>query len=256
MRRPVLGLCLAVMLTLAGCGAFGGSTGTPTPTGSEVPGIEGGELTEPRTLLSAHSEGLLRSGFENDYRANRTIVRDGQVVTVVGRQRTVVAANRTSYQFRVTSGAGEPTSRFDTWGNRSLSVVRGQVGDTVRYSTGPPAGPAQLTGTGALENHLLASSFRVVGTDSADGRYLVTLEATDTNASRILPANGTDLTEYEARAVVDREGRILVFDASGRYTVVDGQNRAQGVLDVRYEIINLEDRTVSRPEWVRQALAN
>ncbi|WP_324760846.1 DUF7537 family lipoprotein [Haloarcula sp. GH36] len=262
MGRSRLGVCLLLLVVLAGCNALGGpGGGTPTDANTTVsgpnavPGVTDGQLTDSQALLDAHAQSMLATGFENDYRANRSTVRNGQVVTIVGRQRTLVEANKTEYRYRVTSGAGTPTSQFDTWGNQSMQVLRGQVGDTVRYSTGAPATATDLTGTGALRAYLTASSFEVVDSLSSDGRYLVTLEATSTNASAVLPANGTDLRNYEARMVVDASGRILVFEASGNYTVTSGSASEPGVVDITYEVVSLGDRDLERPDWVATALA-
>ncbi|MFC6976772.1 hypothetical protein ACFQL1_22055 [Halomicroarcula sp. GCM10025709] len=264
MRGSRLGVCLLALVVLAGCNGFGGAPAPETPSATDasvsgpaaVPGISDGRLTDPAALLAAHSDAMLAAGFENDYRANRSLVRDGQVVTIVGRQRTLVESNKTEYRYRVTSGAGAPSSRFDTWGNRSRQVVRGQVGDTVRYSTGPPASAADLTGTGALRSHLTASTFEVVDSQTSDGRYLVTLAATSTNASAVLPENGTDLRNYEARLVVDASGRVLQFEASGTYTVSSGATSEPGVVDVSYEVLSLGGRDIERPAWADTALAN
>jgi hypothetical protein len=263
MRRSRLGACLLVLVVLAGCNVFGGPATPGTPTGTDaavsgpdaVPGVADGRLADPETLLAAHDGAMLSAGFENDFRANRTVVRNGQVVTIVGRQRTLVAANRTEYRYRVTSGAGAPSSRFDTWGNQSVRVVRGQVGDTVRYSTGPPADANDLTGSGTLGPYLTGSTFEVADSRTSDGRYLVTLVATATNESAVLPANGTDLRNYQARVVVDASGRVLEFEASGNYTVTTGSTTGSGVVDISYRVISLGDREIDRPEWVPTALS-
>jgi hypothetical protein len=255
--RAVPALVLAALLVLSGCGALGGSTptGTPTPTAEgaadAVPGVSDGRLTDAGALLDAHQAALVGTGFETDFRVNATEQFRGEVYDATRRQRTLVEPGAEEYVFRTTQSTGV---RFDTWGNRSVSVTRGRAGETTRYRVGGATGTEVLTNRAGLRSFLTATGFEVDGVESRGNRTLVTLVSTgtpDPEASPgVVPDNATDLREYEVRVVLDTSGRVLAFEATGEYTI-GGQT---GSMAVVYEVVRLDRPAVERPDWATEAL--
>jgi hypothetical protein len=257
--RTAPALAVAAVLVLAGCGALGGpsptATRTPTPTGTPdagaVPGVSDGRLADPGALLSAHEAALVETGFESDFRVNATERFRGEVYDASSRQRTLVEPGADEYAFRTTRATGV---RFDTWGNRSVSVTRGQAGETVRYQVGGSTGTEVLTNRAGLRSFLTATGFEVRGVEARSNRTLVTLVSTGTpdpvSSPGVVPENATDLREYEVRVVVDTDGRVLSFRATAEYTI-DGE---EGSMTVTYGVIRLDRPAVDRPDWVAETL--
>jgi hypothetical protein len=255
-RAPAL--VLAALLVLSGCGALGGSTPTApptstpgTPTADDVPGVSGGRLADTGALLSAHEAALVGTGFESDFRVNATERFRGEVYDASRRQLTVVEPGGEEYVFRTTQSTGV---RFDTWGNRSVSVTRGQAGETTRYRVGRPTAPGVLTNRGSLRTFLRATEFETDGVERRGNRTLVTLVSTGTpdtaSSPGVVPDNATDLRNYEVRVVVDTSGRVHAFEAAADYTIGD---RA-GSMAVAYEVVRLDRPAVERPGWAAEAL--
>jgi hypothetical protein len=255
--REAPALALAILLVLSGCGALGGSTPTtsPTPapgtTADAVPGVSDGRLTDAGALLSAHEAALVETGFESDFRVNATERFQGEVFDASHRQRTIAEPGGDEYVFRATQATG---TRFDTWGNRSVSVTRGQSGETTRTQVGRPTGTDVLTNRAGLGSFLTATEFEVDGVEERNGRTLVTLVSTGTpdpsESPGVVPDNATDLRDYEVRAVVDTGGRVLSFEATGEYTL-DGE---AGSMAIGYAVVRLDRPAVDRPEWAAEAL--
>lgn len=255
--RAVPALVLAALLVLSGCGALDGSTDTATPTptagasADAVPGVSDGRLADAEALLAAHESSLIGAGFESDLRVNATEEFRDEVYDARRRQRTIVEPGAEAYVFRVTQATGV---RFDTWGNRSVSVTRGRAGNTTRYQVGEATGTGVLSNRAGLRTFLTATAFEVEGVEERDGRTLVTLVSTGTpdvaESPNVVPNNATDLRDYEARAVVDTSGRVLSFEATATYTL-DGE---AGSMELTYEVIRLDGPAVERPAWVAEAL--
>ena len=256
--RTVLALSLAALLVLSGCGGLTGSapTATPSPTptaapsADSVPGVTGGRLADAERLLAAHESGLVATGFETDFRVNATDQRRGEVYDARRRQQTIVEPGAEEYVFR-TQGRG---ARFDTWGTRSVSVVRGQAGETTRYQVGGATPTRVLTNRAGLRPFLVATGFEATGVERRENLTLVTLVSTgtpDTAASPgVIPENATDLRNYEARAVVDTSGRVLSFEVTADYTI-DGE---PGSMDLTYGVIRFDRPAVERPTWAAETL--
>jgi hypothetical protein len=257
--RAVPALVLAVLLVLSGCGALSGSTPTATPTptaegaaaADAVPGVSAGRLTDVEALLAAHEAALVETGFESDFRVNATERFRGEVYEASRRQRTLVEPGADEYAFRTAQARGV---RFDTWGNDSVAVTRGQAGETTRYRVGGPTGTGVLTNRAGLRSFLTATGFEVRGTETRSNRTLVTLVSTGTpdpaSSPGVVPENATDLREYEVRVVVDTDGRVLSFRATAEYTI-DGE---AGSMTVTYGVIRLDRPAVDRPDWAAETL--
>lgn len=250
-------LVLAALLVLSGCGALSGSTPTATPsptpgaTADAVPGVADGRLADPGALLAAHESALVETGFETDFRVNATERFQGEVYDASRRQRTVAEPGADEYVYRMTQSTG---TRFDTWGNRSVSVVRGRTGETTRYQVSGSTGAEVLTNRAGLRPYLTATGFEVEAVEARSNRTLVTLVSTGTPdpaaSPGVVPDNATDLREYEARLVVDTSGRVLSFEAGAGYTL-DGE---AGSMSVAYAVVRLDSPAVERPSWAAETL--
>lgn len=262
-RSPLAAVALAVLLVTAGCsGVLGGDSSptstSPTPVDNDaanaIPGVENGRVTNATALLAAHDRGLVAAGFENEVRVNATIVRQNQTVRVQRRQQTIVEAGRGEYRYRTVNGNNGGFVRFDHWGNESVWVIRGQLGNTTRYQIrNEVAQTESLTGTALLRNYINNSNATAVEVKQKNGLTLTTFETTtlpgDPDA---LPVNGSAVRDYRARFVVDSQGRIHGFVAEGTYDL-RGEPRT---FEVSYNLVRLDDPSVTQPDWAREALRN
>jgi hypothetical protein len=232
----VVGLCL--LLALAGCSSLPGFS-----EGAQAPGVEDGELEDAQALLDAHESALNESGYSHDLTINQTAAGENGTVENNRRQRTSVAAGASQYVRQVVySGQG----RIVAWGNRSVEYVRIEAGGSTRYQQGRPANATAMTGVNTLEPFLTAP-FEVVDTEETDGRTRYTLESTgQPDHEGAFPSNTTSVRSFDARLVVDGDGRIHRMHVTAEYEV-DGQ---AGSYEFTYELTSTEDPGVERPGWV------
>lgn len=259
--RRVPAVLLVALVVLSGCGGLlgGGPGGSPAPgsdestppaAAEEVPGVEDGELTDTRALLSAHRTELLETGFESDFRVNATERYQGERYEASRRSQAVVEPGAEEYVFRDTNyGEG---ARFDHWGNDSVTLTRARLGDQTRYQRGPATDPTVLTNTRVMGSYLNATNFSVTNVERRQNLTLVTLvsQGTPEATPAIAPRNATDLREYETRVVVDTTGRILTFEAEGTYTL----GGSEGSMDLSYEVVRADRPGVERPDWATRVL--
>jgi hypothetical protein len=263
MQRSLAAVALALLLVTAGCnglgladGGDGGDGGDSGETGAanEIPGVEGGTVTNATALLAAHDRGLVAAGFENEVQVNATVIQQDQAVDTRRRQQTIVEAGGGEYQYRTINGGGSGFIQFDHWGNDSVWLTRGQLGNTTRYQVRNQAAPAEsLTGSALLRNYLNGSEATAVDTREENGLTLVTFETTTLpDDSDALPVNNSAVSEYEARFVVDTQGRIHALVVEGTYEL-RGESRS---FRVGYELERLDGPSVSQPDWAGAALRN
>lgn len=241
MRRAlaIVGLCL--LLALSGCSFLPDGSGGE----SAAPGVEDGELSDSGALLDAHESTLTESGYGYDLSINLSSARDGQSFDISERQRMAVASGADQYVHQVIYGG---RTRVVAWGNDSVEYRRVEQGGSTEYSRSTPPSATALTGANLLEPHLTAP-YEVVDTEETDGRTLVTLESTgDPVDDRAIPGNVSSVERYDARLVVDGEGRIHRLNASGEYAS-EGETGSYGFT---YELTSAEDPGVERPAWVDQ----
>lgn len=250
MRRTSAAAAVALLLLLAGCSALpfggGGLTAAQAPPGVAA---ENGTLTNASALTTAHTEETLASGVTYEFVTNATVVQRGEARRVGRRQVTRVAPNRTQYAYTTSN----PGSAFDVWGNRTVQAVRFRLPDRTLYRQSQPISDAALTGQSVFERYLSVGGWNVTNvTERDDGPTLVTLRSTSRPAdAQALPGNATDLRDYEARIVVDSQGRIHAFETHGSYTI-DG---TEGSYRLSYELRSIGAPGISRPEWVTRALS-
>jgi hypothetical protein len=257
MQRSLAAVALALLLVTAGCNGLGladGGDGGDTDAANEVPGVESGTVTNATALSAAHDRGLVAAGFENEVQVNATTIQQDQVVDTQRRQRTIVEAGGSEYQYRTVNGAGGGFIQFDHWGNDSVWVTRGQLGNTTRYQVRDQAAAREsLTGSALLENYLDGSEATAIDTREEDGLTLVTFETTTVpDDPDALPVNNSAVSEYEARFVVDTQGRIHGLVVEGTYELRDESRTFR----VGYELKRLDGPSVSQPDWARTAIRN
>lgn len=246
MRRVAATVALAFLLALAGCSALPGGGGND----AAPPGVSDGELSNRTALLAAHEEALVSAGFEHSARVNATAIRrtqNGQRTVPVARQQSTTVAEDGSYRYRLVNGG--TGAQIDAWANQSTEVGRIQVGGQTRYQTGDPQPPGRLSGRAFLRPYL-GGELEVESTNESDGRTYYTLVSTTSDPPEgTLPANATDVENYQSRVVVDGEGRIHALTATADYTI-QGE---QATLDVRYRLERMGVDSVERPGWVDEA---
>lgn len=238
MRRAsaTVGLCL--LLVLAGCSFLPGSTN------EQAPGVEDDELVDADALLDAHASKLTESGYRHELVVNQTVEGENGTRESTTRQRTSVAAGASQYlqQELVLGGQG----RIISWGNESVEYIRVDSGGTTSYQRGEVEDTRTLTGVQTIRPFLTAP-FEVVDTDEVDGRKVYALESTGRpDHEGAFPANTTDVESFQARMIVDEDGRIHRFRATAEYRI-DGE---AGSYEFAFELTAEEDPGVSRPGWV------
>lgn len=251
MRRATTLLALCLLFAVAGCAALSGGNGVGT--GEEPPGVEDGQLVDAEALADAHVEAMNESGFSHESSLDRTRTVDGEPTETSLTQRTSVAPGATAYTYRVRS-LGAVSWRSHVWGNETVEYSRGDWGGMRQTGSGPPADARTLAGVELLEPHLTAP-YEVVETREADGGddtetdggTLTVLEASDRPTSdEGFPDEATDVRNYDATLVVDRDGRIRSLEVTAEYDI-EGE---PADYRLSYEVTDVGDPGVTRPFWV------
>lgn len=248
MRRPLAAVALCLVLVLAGCSLPGGSSGVELTAENAPPGVsaESGTLDDPGALLAAHNESLVASGFVTEVRTNATLIRNGEPQQVRRTQVVRAEAGITEYNNTVVN----PGSRFDVWGNDSVQAVRLQARGDVQYGTSEPQPAETLTGSTLLSRYLAAGNWSLTNATMQGEEPVFTFRSSAVPSEpSALPENATNLREYGAVMVVDSDGRIRYFEATGTYTL-DG---TEASFTVSQRLVS-EGAAVERPPWVDEAL--
>lgn len=246
MKRGPAAVALCLLVVLSGCSAILGPSGTD----GEPPGVENGTLEDSEALLDAHAESLTASGYSHLVELNQSQTRNGTTTTVNREQRTSVAAGASTYRSEiVTSGARD--SRFVLWGNQTAEYRRIESRGQEQYSTGQPTNATLLTGVNLVRPYL-TGPFEVAETTTENGETRVALESTGRPTGDVLPKNAESVSVYNARLVVDPEGRIHRLRVNGEYTV---DNRTVS-FEVQFEVTSFENADVERPSWVDSAASS
>jgi len=248
MRRPLAAVALCLVVVLAGCSLPGGSSGVELTAENAPPGVsaESGTIENPDALLAAHNASLVESGFVVEVRTNATVLRDGEPRQV--RRTQVVRAESGLAEYNNT--VLNPGSRFDVWGNDSVQAVRLQTRGGVQYGTDQPQSAATLTSSTLLSRYLATGDWTVTNVTMQDGEPTFTFRSsTVPSEANALPTNATNLREYGAVLVVDGDGRVSYFAATGTYTL-DG---TESSFAISHRVV-AEGPEVDRPPWVDEAL--
>ncbi len=249
MRKSLAAVALALLLATAGCSAIGDGGGdTSIPPEERPPGVaENGTLINKAALLDAHTEQVIASGGIWDIRTNATVYQQNQYRQVARQQRTFVESDATEYGYALEN----PATSFQAWGNTSVEVVQATLGEQTRYRVSEPSSPSNLAGRPVLARQIHEGALEVTDVNRSGDLTLVTLETTEPPTGQgAFPRNATDVRDYEARLVVDSEGRIHVFEASATYTL----RGEEGNSFFRYELIQTSSPAVQRPDWVPEVL--
>lgn len=239
MRRAFAAVGLCLLLTLSGCSFLPGGSAD----GGAAPGVEDGELADAEALLDAHASTLTESGYSHDLTVNQTARAGNDTVRTSQRQRMRVAAGASQYTRQVIYGS---RGRILAWGNETVEYQRIETGGATQYRRSDPESATAMTGVNTLRP-LLSAPFEVVDTEEADGRTLVTLESTgEPSHENAVPQNTTSVDSFDARLVVDGEGRVHELTAAAEYQV-DGE---AGSYEFTYELTSTSDPGVERPDWV------
>lgn len=238
MRRGLATVGLCLLLVLSGCSFLSGGT-----AGNAAPGVENGGLADARALLDAHESALTESGYSHDLTVNQSLETENRTLEDTQRQRMRVAAGASQYERQVIYGG---RGRIIAWGNETVEYQRIESGGQTQYRRTEPESATAMSGVKTLEP-LLSAPFEVVDSEETDGRTLVTLEATgQPSAEQAFPSNTTSVENFEARLVVDGDGRVHELSASAEY-VLEGQ---PGGYEFDFELTSTDDPGVERPSWV------
>jgi hypothetical protein len=259
MRRGLAAVLLCVLVFAAGCSAIpiGGNGGETSPggdgsggsdgTAESVPGVENGSLVNGTALLDTHVRTITETGYAHYIAINGTTVRNGNITDVTQQKRTEVSAGAEEYLTQLIR-SGESSERYIVWGNRSVAVRSAEVGGSVpQYQSIPPRSPENLAGRALLDGRL-SSEFEVVDVDErADAPNLVTMEvdALPEDNDAFSEQEVSNIREYEARLVVDTEGRIHGYTETAALET-EGERTDY---EFRLEMNSFEDPGVERPSW-------
>lgn len=238
MRRASAAVGLCLLLAVAGCSAI------PGFSEEQAPGVEDDELVDADALLEAHESTLTESGYSHDLLVNQTVESENGTRESSSRQRTSVSAGASQYLQQELLFGGQ--SRIISWGNESVEYLRVDSGGTTKYHRADPDDATTLAAVKTLRP-FLSAPFEVVDTDEVDGRTVYALESTgQPDHEGAFPDNTTSVGSFEARMIIDEDGRIHKLTASADYEI-DGE---PGSYEFAFELTAEDDPGVERPGWV------
>ena len=259
LRRVALPVLLASLLVLAGCSGTSQLSSPNEPTEEELPpGVSQDGVDNASTLVDAHSNALNESGYA--YRVGL----QGSVAVSDGNETSTAYETNLTQTSRAEPGgrpafvtadvrsaqAGQNQSQSVAyWWNDTTTLGRFSAGEQTQYAAfdqRPGQGQLYAPDDQYLRQIVGASNFTVSGVDRSGGETLITLTATEANASL------QGVTEYNATVVVDSEGRI---HSASQHAIVESAQGTQTV-DLRYELTATSVETVAQPEWADEALGN
>ncbi|SDM80915.1 hypothetical protein SAMN04487949_2661 [Halogranum gelatinilyticum] len=258
LRRVALPVLLASLLVLAGCSGASQLSSPDEPTEEELPpGVSQDGVDNASTLVDAHSAALNESGYA--YRvglAGSVNVNDSETSTAYETNLTQTSraepGGRPAFvtaDVRSAQAGGNQSQTVAYWWNDTTTLARFSAGEQTQYAAfdqRPGEGQLYAPDDQYLRQIVGASNFSVSGVDRSGEETLITLTATEANASL------QGVTEYNATVVVDSEGRI---HSARQYAVVESGQGTQTV-DLHYELTATSVETVAQPEWADEALGN
>jgi hypothetical protein len=259
LRKAALPVLLAVLLALAGCTSLNQLTSPNEPTEEELPpGVSQSGVENTSALVAAHTAALNESGYAYrvDLRGsagtgagNETSTAYETNLTQTARAEAGGRPASVSAETRVSSAMGNQSQGATYWWNDTTTLARLSTSEGTQYvSLDRIPGDGQLYAPDEqyLRQVVGASNFSVTGVDRSGSETLVTLTATEPNATL------EGVTSYNATLVVDPSGRV---HSATQHAVVESQQGTQTV-DLDYELTETSVETVERPAWAEQALAN
>jgi len=239
------------------------TTATETANATLPPGVNESGVDDASALVAAHRTALNETGFAFAFRANVTVGPASQRTVQRGRVEaglSPLVVNSTSER---DLGDGSATVATDIWANRTTTVVRyDRDGRTrVREYNRSGAGidvpdeswahlpradlDSQVTNAWFVELALAAGEYDLERTEERGGREVAVLRATE-------PAAAANVTDLDATAVVDREGRVRELSLTASY---DGDEPTTSI-HYEFALTDLDERSVERPEWVPPAFGS
>jgi hypothetical protein len=265
MRRPVVAVMLAVLVSCAGCnGLSGGNTAgdaTVTVTPAAVPppglpGVDGGEVADAERLAGAHEAALDATTYELVRTRTVRVVSTNRTLNSVRMWMTVAASGRAYNLSRVEESVagygsgGASTARVDVYYRNGTALQR-TVGDggtrvwrtTYAGSDGPVSDRSRAP---FVEQALSAFRPSVVERTRVDDGWRYRLRADGLAASgrlRTIPTVG-NATDAVLTATVDARGvvRVLRYDYRATY-------RGQAIDVTQTLRVTPTDAPVDRPPW-------
>jgi hypothetical protein len=272
-RTPLLALCLAVLVTTAGCNALGGSgdtapttettttAETTTPTTTETattttrnatsfpPGIaRNGSIVNEKALMDAHHRILLEEGAV--WHLNRTSMNYSNLSI----EQRIATGGETLYRDRNVL----PTSqRYTYWANQSIFLSRERAENgTTTY--------------GAKEGLDQALDFGVFMKRATRAAIIDGLTEGNDTQTTLVETKVIDGVRYTTVRVVQKvrtprynesAREVITFNASGRgviqsyeYTYPEPLSPYNGTDTHSFELKQLGNVTVERPDWTSKAL--
>jgi uncharacterized protein YceK len=259
LRQAALPVLLAVLLALAGCTSVNQLTSPNEPTDGELPpGVSQSGVENTSALVAAHTAALNESGYAYriDLRGSAAAGTGNETSTAYETNLTQTAraeaGGRPAFvtaETRIASAMGNQSQGVAYWWNDTTTLARISTGDRTQYvalDRIPGNGRLYAPDEQYLQQVVSASNFSVTGVDRSGSETLVTLTATEPNATL------DGVTSYDATLVVDSSGRV---HSATQHAVVESEQGTQTV-DLSYELRETSVETVDRPEWAERALAN
>lgn len=261
--RSTLTVVLAVFVLLSGCsglvgnGDNGTETGTPTDELPDDPsefdyaagfGAEG--VTNGTTALETYNDAVQAQGsYTGQY--GYVVEAGGNETDVDVEYRVDFEAEQAYQQLVVESPDVNATleTYYEDDKRYSLAEYQGEQGDVgVQNETFPPE---QLTAAEVVQPLLLNASDYDASVERRNGQQVVVYQTTDIDdASGVLGVQDPDnVSNFEATLVVDSEGLIHSVNYEVDY-VFDGEERS---VTFEFELSNLGETSVERPDWADQA---
>lgn len=260
--RATLTVVLAAFVLLSGCsGLIGGGNGAPsgTPT-DELPddpeefdyasGFGADGVTDGETALETYNDAVQAQGsYTGEY---GYVVRTPNGTTDVDVEYRVDFESEQAYQKAVVESP-EVNATLDTYYENdtrySWAKYQGERGNVgVENETFPPE---QLTASEAIQPLLLNATDYEATVERQNGQQVVVYETNEIgNANGVLGVNDPDsISNFEATFVVDSEG--LIHSASYQLEFVTGGEERSATME--FELTELGETTVERPDWADQA---
>lgn len=247
--RSTVVASLVVVVLLAGCSGLVGDAGGPDSPeefehaeGFSADGVEDGEAA-----ARSYREALTnRSSFTVVY--HHDVTSDGEVVTYEVVYSVDVDGEAAYHSVEVPS---EDYLREDYFGDDRQFTRVDRGGDEQTASGDSEFAPEQLTGVEAVSR--LLSNETDYGTSVADrdGTPVVVYETGgEENASAVFAIEPENVSSFDAEFAVDADG--LVRDASYEL-VYAGENGTEQTVTLDFEVRDVGETTVERPEWADEA---
>lgn len=239
--------------------ASGRTTTTASDAHTLPPGTNGSGVADADALVAAHRESLNRTSFAFQFSANVSVGPAVQWTVQRGsveRGLSPLAIHSTSLR-RFDDDTTEVGT--DLWANATDVVVRYRGegdADLRRYNRSGEAVEAydetwdhlpradldsQVTQGWLVELALTVGDYRLARTERRDGRLFATFRATESVAA-------ADYTDLNATVVVDGEGRVHAAELAASAEGADETH-----LRYEFELTDVGDATVERPDWVDEA---